>query len=71
MPFLKEIWCEGDLEFNTAAHLGYGKGKTLKEACDDYASKNKYFARYYNPDTMMFKDCRLFETYEGARESHG
>lgn len=71
MPSIKEIWCEGDFEFNTAAHLGYGKGRNLKEACDDYATKNNYFARHYNSDAMMFKDCRLFPSYIEARESHG
>lgn len=71
MGFLKDIWCEGDLEFCTAAHLGSGKGETLLEACIDYATKNPYFAEHFNPNTMMYKDCRIFESYEEARESHG
>ena len=43
MAKLFEIWCEGDPRRDyTACHLGYGKGETLAEACEDLASKNPF-----------------------------
>lgn len=69
--WLKEIWCEGDFELNTAAHLGYGVGNTLQEACDYLAKERPYFGKFYDRGAMTYKDCRLFDNYEDAKVSHG
>ena len=67
--FLKEIWCEGDPRRDyTACHLGYGKGKDLREACEDLAARNKYFCDNYNPYTMRYAGCRVFDNEAQARD---
>lgn len=69
---LYEIWCEGDLKHDfTAAHLGYGKGESLKEACVEYGQKNPYFAEYMNTKTMTYKGCAVFDNEESARIKYG
>lgn len=72
MVKLFEIWCEGDPRRDyTACHLGYGKGETLAEACEDLASKNPYFERAYNPYTNKYHGCRVFDNETEARVAHG
>lgn len=72
MSKLFEIWCEGDPRRDyTACHLGYGKGETLKEACEELASKNSHFDMAYNPYTMIYKGCRVFDNELQAREAYG
>lgn len=67
---LKEIWCEGDpLRDFTAAHLGYGKGDTLAEACSDLCANNAYFKAHYVNNS--YKGCRVFDNEAEARQSHG
>ena len=79
-PKLFEIWCEGDpIRDLTACHLGYGKGKTLKDACTDLANRERtdqdtgepsfYFRNHYNPNTMEYKGCRIFDNYQDAADS--
>ena len=72
MPKLFEIWCEGDPRRDyTACHLGYGKGASLIEACEELSTKSEYFNTHYNPSTMMYKGCKVFENEEEARVSYG
>jgi hypothetical protein len=72
MPKLFEIWCEGDPRRDyTACHLGYGKGESLTEACEELSKKNPYFDSYYNPYTMTYKGCKVFDNEEEARVTHG
>jgi hypothetical protein len=67
--FLKEIWCEGDPRRDyTACHLGYGKGRTLLEACEDLASKRESFARSFNPTSMTYYGCKIFDNEVAARD---
>lgn len=69
---IHEIWCEGDPRRDfTACHLGYGKGDTVEEACEDLASRSEYFMEHYNPYTLRYKGCKLFVSEAKARESHG
>lgn len=81
-PKIFEIWCEGDpIRDLTACNLGFGKGKTLQEACDNLANTPRidqdsgkesfYFRDYYNPDKMEYKGCRIFDNYEDAMLRHG
>jgi hypothetical protein len=70
--FLQEIWCEGDPRRDyTACHLGYGKGETLKEACNDLASRSEHFRNSYNAFALKYKNCKLFNNEADARLSHG
>lgn len=66
---IKEIWCEGDPkhDFN-ACHLGYGKGNTILEACNDLATKNPYFNKTWRRDSMTYWGCKLFDSEEQARD---
>ena len=67
--FLKEIWCEGDpMRDLTACHLGYGKGDTLREACEDLASRSEHFNTYFRRHTMRYRGCSLFDNEEAARD---
>lgn len=69
---IHEIWCEGDEAHHyTACHLGYGKGSTIVEACDDLASKNDYFSRHYNRKKLTYWGTRLFISEKLAREKFG
>lgn len=69
---LFEIWCEGDPRRDyTACHLGYGKGVDLREACEDLASRNPYFEKAYNPYIMKYHGCKVFDTEQEARLTHG
>ena len=69
--FLKEIWCEGDPRRDyTACHLGYGKGETLWEACEDLASKNEYFNTHFRRHTMTYQGCAVFDNEAAARDSY-
>ncbi len=81
-PKIFEIWCEGDpIRDLTACNLGYGKGRTLREACDNLANIARidqdtgnasfYFREHYNPNTMEYKGCRIFDNYQDAALSHG
>lgn len=66
---LFEIWCEGDPRRDyTACHLGYGKGSTLAEACEDWASRNSYFNEHYNPYNMTYCGCKVFDNESDARD---
>lgn len=66
---LYEIWCEGDpkRDYN-ACHLGYGKGDNFNEACEDLASKGTYFNKVFNPRSMTYAGCRLFDNETDARD---
>ena len=67
---LKEIWCEGDPRRDyTACNLGYGKGETLQEACEDWASRNKYFDNHYDRETNTYMGCKVFDNEVDARDS--
>jgi hypothetical protein len=69
---LTEIWCEGDPRHDfTACHLGYGKGATLQEACEDLATKNSFFNTYFKRFAMSYRGCSLFNNETDARISHG
>lgn len=66
---LMEIWCEGDPKRDlTACHLGYGKGASLEEACEDLASKNNYFSEHFNPYNMSYCGCKVFDNEADARD---
>jgi len=66
---LMEIWCEGDPRRDyTACHLGYGKGETLKEACEDLASHNAYFDKHFRRHTMRYCGCAVFNNEADARD---
>lgn len=70
MSFLKEIWCEGDPRRDyTACHLGYGKGETLKEACEDWASRHEFFNTHFDRNKMSYLGCKLFDNEVEARDS--
>jgi hypothetical protein len=72
MTYLSEVWCEGDpLRDFTAAHLGYGKGKTVEEVCKDLANNSSYFEEHYDPDYLTYKGCKLYTNEIEARESCG
>lgn len=67
-----EIWCEGDPSKDfTACHLGTAKGESLKEACDDLASKRASFKKWFRPNSMTYLGCKLFSSEAKARESFG
>lgn len=67
-----EIWCEGDPRFDyTACNLGYGKGRTLIEACDDLATKSAHFSRFFDRKNMSYKGCGIYDSYEKAALSFG
>lgn len=67
-----EIWCEGDPKHDyTACHLGYGKGKTLDESCEDLASNNPYFNKIYNRDSRTYWGCKVYGSEQEARERYG
>lgn len=69
---LKEIWCEGDPQHDfTATHLGYGKGETLKQACEDLASRRQYFRKVWNPDRMTYWGCKIHDNPIDASASYG
>lgn len=69
---LFEIWCEGDLRHDfTAAHLGYGKGVNLFEACEQLTTKSPYFSENFNPYTMSYHGCSLFDNEIDARRKYG
>jgi hypothetical protein len=69
---LYQIWCEGDPRHDfTAAHLGQGKGASLKEACAEYAQNNPYFAQFMNLSRMTYKSCAVFDNEEAARVKCG
>jgi hypothetical protein len=66
---LYEIWCEGDPRLGyTACHLGYGKGTSLQEACDDWSSRHKYFYEHFDPHTMTYCGCKVHDNETDARE---
>lgn len=67
-----QIWCEGDPDYNyTAYNIGFGWGTCFLEACEDLASRNAYFNKVWNRNTMKYWGCRLFDNYEEARKSFG
>ncbi len=67
---LKEIWCEGDPRRDyTACHLGYGKGETLEEACEDWASRHEFFNTHFDRNKMSYLGCKLFDNEAEARDS--
>ena len=69
---LIEIWCEGDPRYDfTACHLGYGKGESLKEACEELATKRDSFKKWYKPSNMTYMGCKLFFDEKDARENYG
>jgi hypothetical protein len=69
---LFEIWCEGDPRRDyTACHLGYGKGSSLREACEDYASRNSFFSSHFNFTSMTYRGCKVHDNETTARETHG
>lgn len=69
---LFEIWCEGDPRREyTACHLGYGKGHSLREACEDYALRNPFFNSYFSFNSMTYRGCAVYDNETSARETHG
>lgn len=69
---LFEIWCEGDPRRDyTACHLGYGKGSSLREACEDYASRNSFFKSNFNFSSMTYRGCAVYNNEADARVAYG
>lgn len=69
---LKEIWCEGDPRHDyTACHLGYGKGNTLREACEDLASRNSYFDQHFDRQNLSYWNAFIFDDETEARRRFG
>jgi hypothetical protein len=65
---LIEIWCSADRKFDyNAAHLGYGK-PPLANACFELAAKRKSFNKRFDPKTMTFAGCKLFDNETEAKE---
>lgn len=65
-----EIWREGyktTSENDTAHWFGIFHGDSFKEVCDRALGQT----RYYNPETMTYWGCRLFDNEEDARKSFG
>lgn len=72
MSFLTEIWCEGNARLgHTACHLGYGKGETFREVCEDWASRNPYFDNHWNRRFMTYWGDKLYNNEAEAREKLG
>ena len=68
------IWCEGYAatgESGPATLIGRAFGKTFKEACENFAEKNKDFKHLFNPDKMTYWGCHLFTNQADARKSFG
>lgn len=68
------IWAEGyraTCESSGAIKLGTGRGATFREACEDLARRDRSFAGNFNPATLTFWGCRLFDNETDARKSFG
>ena len=68
------IWSEGFQatgESGTATLLGTKVADTFREACDLLAEEDASFKSYYNPQSMTYWGCRLFDNEMAARRSFG
>lgn len=64
------IWAEGYAatgQSGTAQVMGQATGKTFKEACDKLFAGDKL----YNPNTLRYWGCNLFDNETEARKSFG
>ena len=71
---LYEIWSEGYRctgDSGEAMLHGRIKADTFKEACIAFALKDRRFNPYFNPETMTYWGCRLFDNERNARKSFG
>ena len=69
-----EIWSEGYVATGNSAGAyfhGTAKGSTFKQACKNFAKTDKEFKKYFDPKTMDFWGCRLFDNAGDARKSFG
>ena len=69
-----QIWSEG---YQATGEHGYAtlhgevEASTFKDACCLLAGTQASFSAYFNPDTMTYWGCRLYDTEEQARRLCG
>lgn len=54
-----------------AQRIGTAPGATLREAADNLAKMDPDFAHYYNPKTLTYWGCKLFDNLADAQRSFG
>ena len=69
-----EIWAEGYAVNEgraSASLLGVASGETFEEACNNFAKENKDFEAYFNPISLTYWGCSLYDNEWDARKSFG
>lgn len=67
------IWCEGYRVTGNEGHatyFGISEGDSFKNACINYFDKPEH-KQYFNPDSMTYWGCRLFDNQADASERFG
>ena len=67
---LYEIWSEGYVctgNRSTAYFHGKQEAESFNEACDNFFKTDKY----YNPNTMTYWGCHLYDNEGQARRTFG
>ena len=71
---LYEIWSEGyrcNVDRGEATLHGRTHAINFKEACNMLAMMDKGFAAYFDPKTMTYWGCGLFDSEQKARRNFG
>ena len=69
-----EIWAEGYVitgNESDATLLRKIEAPSFKAACDKLALDDEDFAKHYEPDTLRYWGCALFDNEADARKSFG
>lgn len=70
-----DIWSDGYRstgQCGAAIYHGTVHGvSSLREACDEMATNNSTFAKYYDPNCMTYLGCKLFDNEIEARKHFG
>lgn len=68
---LFEIWCEGHQATGKADLIGYMMAYDFKQACEIYAKLVPSFKKHFDPESMTYWGCKLFDNEKDARKSFG
>lgn len=69
-----QIWTEGYAatgESSGAIYHGLSKGKTFKQAVENFIEENNWDKKLYNSEKLTYWGCKFYDNESDARKTFG
>ena len=69
-----QIWTEGYAatgESSGAIYHGFSKGKTFKQAVENFIEENNWDKKLYNSEKLTYWGCKFYDNESDARKTFG